>query len=198
MENHNNNRIYVKNIRETLNTHVSIDKQIKCCAFACPSDRQPVLMSVALFSSCFSSNPSCLASVHWVSWWDFLLLCMGFLILISLSATAYHNKQHVNMYLKPRWNSNSSGRSVSRLYSRKATTHAKWCVSTQTMLWTNALPGTDLAWLHKRRSVWKAKDMWQINMQDEVIAMQTGNGHDRRAWMADGLPASLPLFNTHF
>lgn len=53
MENHNetnnnNSRIYRKNIRETLNTHVSIDKQIKCCAFACPS-AGPYVSGVVFF-----------------------------------------------------------------------------------------------------------------------------------------------------
>lgn len=118
-----------KNIRETLNTHVSIDKQIK---------RQSVCLSVA-FSFCM-----------FASFW-FLLICRelelvlmtcsmpvagagvpslfaGFLILISLSATAYHNKQHVNTYLKPQCSVTTSHNSL------RATHASRFYVVTSSLL----------------------------------------------------------------
>lgn len=116
-----------KNIRETLNTHVSIDNQIK---------RQSVCLSVAFSFFMFAS------------FW-FLLICRelelvlmtmpdagagvpslfaGFLILISLSATAYHNKQHVNTYLKPQCSVTTSHNSL------RATHASRFYVVTSSLL----------------------------------------------------------------
>lgn len=55
-------------------------------------------------------------------------LFAGFLILISLSATAYHNKQHVNTYLKPQCSVTTSHNSL------RATHASRFYVVTSSLL----------------------------------------------------------------
>lgn len=155
-----------KNIRETLNTHVSIDKQIK---------RQSVCLSVAFSFFMFAS------------FW-FLLICRelelvlmtmpdagcwcwsaslfaGFLILISLSATAYHNKQHVNTYLKPQCSVTTSHNSL------RATHALRFYVVTSSLLtakWALKVRKTNMVLISVRLC-----SPAQIYMQQQRQCLQT-------------------------